>query len=682
MWSIVTGNRLFGVLSTTGTRFPAGAYLAKSSAAAPQISREGSRGTIRRFSSDTDKETGVKQPSDDETSLEFPHALNVHYDALNAPPSPTKQPLSVANDPPASAAKAAAAALDALLSETAAAPLPKTPTRELTFLESVDLFFDEAAKLTTVSPALLGHIKECNNLLEFTFPILRTNGQIELIRGYRAQHSHHRLPTKGGIRYDVRVSEDEVKALAALMTFKCATVDVPFGGAKGGVVIDRTKYDDMELERITRRFTVELIKRNAIGPAVDVPAPDYGTGPREMGWMKDTYEAFNPNDIDRIACVTGKPINLGGIRGRDNATGLGVFFGIREFLARTDVVERYGIRKGPGIEGKDVVVQGLGNVGYWSSRFMCELGRARIVAIAERDGFLVSRSPNGLDPTDVKRHFAMHGHLRGYEGPLNVDQGQVEYIPGDPCQALELECDILIPAALESVIHGGNASRIQAAVIAEAANGPVTYAADRYFKTSRKLGVDCPLIIPDLLLNAGGVTVSYFEWVKNLGHLRFGRMTRRVEEKSMRAIANVLERHGMKLEERDLKELEAGADEATLVRSGLEDTICAAVEETWNTAREMNCDLRLAAYCNAIRKIALDVSWWRTRLLCCAPQMFQSDRQLRSWWQSRQVHRTKLTNVGTDDCNPESVCYLWNFPVNFLVIVKTWLKPRICLRRN
>jgi glutamate dehydrogenase (NAD(P)+) len=555
-----------------------------------------------------EKDTNPKPTGDTEPSLEFARPVNVHYDPLNAPPSPDKQPLSVVNDPPSSAAKAAAAALDALLSETATVTLPKAPVRELTFLESVDLFFDEAAKLTTVSPALLGHIKECNTLLEFTFPILRTNGQIELIRGYRAQHSHHRLPTKGGIRYDVRVSEDEVKALAALMTFKCATVDVPFGGAKGGIMIDRSKYDDLELERITRRFTVELIKRNAIGPAVDVPAPDYGTGPREMGWMKDTYEAFNPNDIDRTACVTGKPLNLGGIRGRDNATGMGVYFGIREFLSRQDVVDRYGIRKGPGIEGKDVVVQGFGNVGYWSARFMREMGQARILAIAERDGYLVSRTAEGLDPTDVKRHLAMHGQLRDYSVSLEASRGTVEYIPGDPAQALELECDILIPAALESVIHGGNAPRIRAAVIAEAANGPVTYAADRYFKDNRKMGVDYPLIIPDLLLNAGGVTVSYFEWVKNLGHLRFGRMTRRVEEKTMRAVMNVLGRHGMKLAERDLKELEAGADEAALVRSGLEDTMCVAVDETWNTAKEMNCDPRLAAYCNAIRKIALDVS--------------------------------------------------------------------------
>mmetsp|Transcript_6662 Transcript_6662/g.9680 ORF Transcript_6662/g.9680 Transcript_6662/m.9680 type:complete len:355 (+) Transcript_6662:596-1660(+) len=322
-----------------------------------------------------------------------------------------------------------------------------------------------------------------------------------MIEAYRAQHSHIRLPCKGGIRFADSVSQDEVEALAALMTFKCAVVDVPFGGAKGGIKFNKRDYSAREVENITRRYTLELVKRNTIGPAVDVPAPDYGTGPQEMAWIKDTYQQMRPDDIDGIGCVTGKPATQGGIRGREGATGLGVYFGIRKLFSDEHLLKK--INLSPGIEGKTFIIQGLGNVGYWAAKHIQASG-GKIVGIAERDGGVVNST--GLDVEDVRSYFVGNKWLlKGYtKGELVTDSGEL----------LQRECDVLVPAALEGVIRSDNAGKIMAKVIAEAANGPVTYEADEYLT---KKGV---LILPDLLLNAGGVTVSYFEWVKNLGRLR------------------------------------------------------------------------------------------------------------------------------------------------------------------
>src|SRR5512141_356855 len=353
------------------------------------------------------------------------------------------------------------------------------------------------------------------------FPWKRDDGSIEVINGWRAQHSVHRLPTKGGIRFAPKVDEDEVSALAALMTYKCALVDVPFGGAKGAVRIDRTKYSDAELERVTRRFTYELFAKNLIGPGMDVPAPDYGTGAKEMAWILDTYTALAPGTIDALGCVTGKPVTQGGVRGRAEATGRGVYFALREACSYDEDMAAMKIR--PGVKGKRVVVQGLGNVGYHAAKFIQE-GGGILVGLAEREGAIFNA--DGLDVDSVVKHRTETGSILGFKGARDISA---------TAQALELECDVLVPAALENVITAENVDRIHAPIIVEGANGPITADA------SEKLLARGALILPDIYTNAGGVTVSYFEWVKNLSHMRFGRMEKRFAERSNERILEGVE---------------------------------------------------------------------------------------------------------------------------------------------
>ena len=456
------------------------------------------------------------------------------------------------------------------------------------FYQNVRAFFDKAAPHTNHPPGLLEQIKECNCVYEFKFPVRHDDGTIEIVHAYRAEHSHHKLPTKGGIRYAPNASADEVKALAALMTFKCALVDAPFGGAKGGVMIEPRNYTVEQLERITRRYTAELIKKNFIGPGVDVPAPDYGTSSREMAWILDTYQALEPNQLDSAACVTGKPIAQGGIRGRVEATGLGVFYGVRQAMSHAEDMKRIGLR--PGVEGKTVVVQGLGNVGYHTAAVFREHG-AKVIAIAEYDGAIFRE--RGLDPDEVQAHRKEKGTILGFPGAIDLPTSAA---------ALEVECDVLVPAALESVITIENASRIRAKILAEGANGPTTAEAERILL---ERGV---LVVPDVYLNAGGVTVSYFEWLKNLSHVRFGRMSRRFEEMSARTMLGVVERlTERKVSARERALIVHGADELDLVRSGLEDTMILAYESIRET-REATPgveDLRTAAFVNAINKIAI-----------------------------------------------------------------------------
>src|SRR6195952_979347 len=382
--------------------------------------------------------------------------------------------------------------------------------KEYSFFQSVEKSFDKAAKFTTFDPGILEQIKACNSVYQMRFPLKRDDGSVEVIEAYRVQHSHHKAPCKGGIRFSEAVNQDEVMALASLMTYKCAIVNVPFGGAKGGIKINPRKYSVYELEKITRRYTAELVKKNFIGPGIDVPAPDYGTGEREMAWIVDTYQSLKPGEIDNAGCVTGKPITQGGVRGRKEATGLGVFYGIREVCNMREVMEKLGLPLG--VEGKRVVVQGLGNVGYHTAKFFREHD-AKVIALAEFEGAIYNEE--GLNEEEVFQHRKTTGSILNFPGAANLAKNT---------DALELACDILIPAALENVINGENAPRVKAKIIGEAANGPCTPEADEVFI---KKGV---LVVPDMYLNAGGVTVSYFEWLKNLSHVRYGRMEKRFTE--------------------------------------------------------------------------------------------------------------------------------------------------------
>lgn len=459
---------------------------------------------------------------------------------------------------------------------------------EQSFLGQVHRAFDAAATFTNHPQALLNQIRECNAVYRVTFPILRDDGTITTIVGWRAEHSHHKLPTKGGIRYAINVNEDEVMALASLMTFKCAVVDVPFGGAKGGIKINRKDFSEHELERITRRYTFELWKKNFIGPGVDVPAPDYGTSSKEMAWIADTYAQLAVGDLNALACVTAKPIAQGGIRGRTEATGRGIYFGIREACDSAEDMKAIGLTKG--LEGKRVIVQGLGNVGYHAAKFVID-GGAVLVAVAEYDGAL--HSVRGLDLQAVMAYRKDHGTMKGFPGATYHAESRA---------ALELPCDILIPAALEGQITAGNAPRIQARIVAEGANGPTTFEADGIL---HQRGV---MVLADMFLNAGGVTVSYFEWLKNLSHVRFGRMEKRFEETAFTNVLRAVEDlTGKTLGEERMAKLSHGADEADLVNSGLEDTMIAAwhqVRESW-TSHDRTTDIRTAAFITAINKVAV-----------------------------------------------------------------------------
>jgi glutamate dehydrogenase (NAD(P)+) len=457
---------------------------------------------------------------------------------------------------------------------------------DYSFFGAVSKSFDKAAKFTQWDSGLLEQIKQCNAVYRMNFPV-KIDDKIEVIKAYRVQHSHHKTPCKGGIRFSTAVNLDEVMALAALMTFKCAIVNVPFGGAKGGISIDPKKYTAYQLENITRRYTAELIKKNFIGPGTDVPAPDYGTGEREMAWILDTYSSMRPGDIDAAGCVTGKPVTQGGVRGRREATGLGVFYGIREVCKMADVMKKLGLTTG--VEGKRVIVQGLGNVGYHAAKFFRE-GGAKLICLAEHDGAVYN--DNGLNEEEVFQYKKKTGSIKGFPDSKFISTS---------AEALELECDILIPAALENVINGENAPRVKAKIIGEGANGPLTPEADEVFVQK---GI---LVIPDMYLNAGGVTVSYFEWLKNLSHVRYGRMEKRFTENLNAHILGTIEDlTAKKVSDREREFIMHGPEEADLVYSGLEETMITATHEIMNAWKKNPKipDMRTAAYVVAIDKVA------------------------------------------------------------------------------
>ena len=467
-------------------------------------------------------------------------------------------------------------------------------SQELSFTANVDRQFLRAANLLDLPPGLAQQIRTCNATYTVRFPV-RLRERIHVFTGYRSVHSDHITPVKGGIRYSLAVNQDEAEALAALMTYKCAVVDVPFGGSKGGLCINPDDFEDHEIEQITRRFAYELIKRDLIHPSQNVPAPDMGTSAREMAWIADEYQRLHPTEMDALACVTGKPVYKSGIAGRVEATGRGIQFALREFFREPLDVKRASLAGG--LDGKRIIVQGLGNVGFHAATFLSAEDGAKVIAIIERDGALMN--DEGLDVGAVKEWINTTGGVEGFPDAAFISEGS---------SVLESECDILIPAALEGVIHAENAARIKAKLIIEAANGPITAAADEVL---RERGV---VVIPDLYANAGGVTVSYFEWVKNLSHIRFGRMERRAQEATQALMLTELERLSSLVgsdkwapTENFRTNYAKGADELQLVRSGLDDTMrdaLQAMRTRWHEDEKVD-DLRLSAYIIAIQKIAL-----------------------------------------------------------------------------
>jgi glutamate dehydrogenase (NAD(P)+) len=455
------------------------------------------------------------------------------------------------------------------------------------FLDDVNRQFDAAARFVPMQDGLAEKIRVCNATYVTRFGV-RLRGRMETFIGWRAVHSSHFTPTKGGIRYSPDSDQEEVEALAALMTYKCALMSVPFGGSKGGLRIDPGQWERHELERITRRFTQELAWHNFLSPSQNVPAPDMGTNETTMVWMADEYRRWSPNDINALACVTGKPLAVGGIEGRIEATGRGVQYALREFFRHESDLARAGLE--PLLAGKKIIIQGLGNVGYHAAKFLSEEDGCRVVGVVERDGAVWSSEGLPIEP--LKQHLVKTGGVMGFAGAESIADG---------VSVLERPCDILIPAAKERAIHEGNAAQIGAKLIVEAANGPTTFEADQIL---RERGI---VVLPDLYVNAGGVVVSYFEWVKNLTHIPFGLMERRHHEASHQILARSLETMtGAIFPLETASTFLQGAREIDLVRSGLDDIMRSAygqIRTTWNGSTEIP-DLRTAAYAIAIRRCA------------------------------------------------------------------------------
>ena len=464
------------------------------------------------------------------------------------------------------------------------------------FLRSIEINFQQAISSLEslgydigLDKGLVNQILSANSTYVVRFGV-RLRGEMHTFTGYRSVHSEHFEPVKGGIRYAPDVNQNEVEALAALMSFKCALVEVPFGGSKGGLIIDPRKWTADELERITRRFTQELAKRDLIHPSQNVPAPDVGTGEREMAWMADEYRRLNPAELNAWACVTGKPVSKGGISGRTEATGRGVQYALQAFFDQKRDVAKTGLK--PGLANKRIIVQGLGNVGYHAALFLSTEDKAIVTHVLERDGSVIDE--DGINIQKLREHILETGSVKGYQG--FVAKG---------IELLEADADILIPAAMELVITEENASSIKAPLIIEAANGPVSAEADDILNKMSKV------IIPDMYANAGGVTVSYFEWIKNLSRIRLGRLQRRSQENQISILLDGIEAMtGKSFSEETRIGSIKGASELDLVRSGLEDTMISTYEtisEVWNN-EEFASDLRTAAMMVAVNRVAQSYS--------------------------------------------------------------------------
>jgi glutamate dehydrogenase (NAD(P)+) len=465
--------------------------------------------------------------------------------------------------------------------------MSKDSHESMAFREGIDRMVDRASLAIGLNPETAKVIQACNAVIQVKFPV-RIDSKVEVFTGWWAIHSAHRLPAKGGLRFAPVVNQDETEGLAALMSYKCAIADIPFGGAKGGLLVNPANYTEDQLRDIVHQFSIELARRDFINPATNVPAPDFGTSAREMAWIADAYKTLFPDDVNRDACVTGKPLDRGGVPGRTEATGKGVQYALQEFFRHADLVASAGLSDG--LASQRIVIQGLGNVGYHTAKYLSEEDGVRVVAVIEHDGVVVNE--DGLNIHDLRQHLAETGGLKGFPGGQFSTQGE---------QALEMDCDILIPAALESQIHAGNAMRIQANLIVEAANGPVTYEADEIL---RERGVT---ILPDIYVNAGGVTVSYFEWTRNLSHMRFGRLQRQLDElRGTNYLAALETLTGKQAPDRLRMEIMRGATELDLIRSGLDDTMRTAFRDILEVLRKnpnIN-DYRTAAFALAINKIA------------------------------------------------------------------------------
>ena len=454
----------------------------------------------------------------------------------------------------------------------------------MSFKDNVNLHVDKSAKLLNFSDDLLEHLKSTHSLIKVNVGVV-LDGKINNFTGWRAVHSEHILPTKGGLRYLETVDQDDTEALASLVTYKCAIVNIPFGGAKGGLKINPKNYTMPQLREITKAFASKLINKGFISPALNVPAPDVGTSEREMEWILETYKTLKPDDINYRGCVTGKPLHRGGIAGRTEATGRGIEEVVREIFRHEDVVKEAGLKNE--LKDNEIIVQGFGNVGSNLAKHLYNRDNAKIIAIGEFDGYLYNKK--GID---------INALIEFYKTNKTINNPKLGKFKNNPSELLELDCDILIPAALENAITIDNVDKIKTKLIIEAANGPISFEADQ------KLFEKGVMIIPDIYVNAGGVVVSYFEWVKDISHIRFGRVEKRFQEQKILDIIDLIDKKtNTKTDFDTIKRIVHGADEEDLAFSGLEDSMRNAFIEIYNAKKQIKKSFRESAYYVSLKKI-------------------------------------------------------------------------------